>query len=48
MKYTVEMGSDSMKTIPSFIKIGLGRFTDTQRTWRLLKPTFIFFSKLRE
>jgi hypothetical protein len=41
MKYAVEMGSDSMIYIPSFIKIGSriqkllggGGYTDTQTAW---------------
>jgi hypothetical protein len=39
MKYAVELGSDAMIYIPSFIKIGSGiqkfikRYTDPQTTW---------------
>jgi hypothetical protein len=48
MKYAVEMGSDAMMYIPSYIKICSGiqkliaGFTDTQTAQRLHKPTFVF------
>jgi hypothetical protein len=55
MENAVEMGSDAMMDMPSFIKIGsaikkLMRlvFTDTQTAWRSHKPAFIFFFKMRE
>jgi hypothetical protein len=45
MKYAVEMGSDAMIYIPSFIKIGSGiqKFIerDTQTAWRLNKLTLV-------
>jgi hypothetical protein len=51
MKYAIEMGSDAMIYIPSFMKIdsavqkligGIHRHTDAQIAWRSHKPTFIF------
>jgi hypothetical protein len=44
MKYAVEMGSDAMIYMPSFINIGSGiqKLIDTQTTWTSHKPTFIF------
>jgi hypothetical protein len=49
MKYAVEMGSDAMIYVPSFIKIGsgiqmlLGMYTYKHtQTARSHKPTFIF------
>jgi hypothetical protein len=49
MKYAVEIGSDAIIYIPSFIKIGsaiqklIGGYTDTQTpAWRSQKPIFIF------
>jgi hypothetical protein len=51
MKYAVEMDSDAMIHIPSFIKIGstiqksTGGYTDSQTAWRSLKPRFILFTQ---
>jgi hypothetical protein len=52
MNYAVDMGSDAMIYIPSFIKIGLGiqKIMDTQTAWRSHKPTlflahFPYFEK---
>jgi hypothetical protein len=47
MKYAVEMGSDVMIYIPSFINIrsGIQKLmgdTHTQTGWRSHMPTFIF------
>jgi hypothetical protein len=46
MKYTVEMGSEAMTFIPSFIMIGSGIQKligeDTQTAWGSHKPTFYF------
>jgi hypothetical protein len=51
MKYTINMISDAMLYISSFIKIGLNiqnligvEFIDTQTTWRWHKIN-LFFSK---
>jgi hypothetical protein len=47
MRYAAGMGSGAMMYIPSFIKIDscilklIGRYTDTQTTWWLHKPTII-------
>jgi uncharacterized C2H2 Zn-finger protein len=48
MRHAVEMGSDAMIYIPSFIQTGpgiqvIGR--DSQTAWRSHRPTFIFKSK---
>jgi hypothetical protein len=52
MKYAVEMGSDTMIYVPSFIKIGSGiqkliegGYTDTQTVPRSCKPTSIFLKE---
>jgi hypothetical protein len=49
MKYAVEMGSDAMIYVPSFINIGSsiekliwGIHRHTQTAWLSHKPTFIF------
>jgi hypothetical protein len=55
MKYAVEMDSDAMIYVPSFIKTGSGiqtlmgggTCTDTQTAWLSHKLTFIF-SKIRK
>jgi hypothetical protein len=45
MKDAVEMGSDAMIYVPSFIKTGsaiqklIGGHTDTQTAWRSYEPT---------
>jgi hypothetical protein len=55
MTYTAAMDSCVMIYIPNFIKTGSGIqklirgiHTHTQTAWRLHKPTFIFFSKIRK
>jgi hypothetical protein len=52
MKYAVKMGSGAKICTQSFIKVGPaiqklmeGGYTDTQRVWRSLKPTFVFQNK---
>jgi hypothetical protein len=54
MKYAVQMGSNAMIYIPSFIRIGSGiqklfgrEYTGTQTAWRPHKPNFYFF-KMRK
>jgi hypothetical protein len=47
MKYAVQMGSDAMIHIPSFIRIGSGiqkliGGAHRHTAWRSHKPTFIF------
>jgi hypothetical protein len=49
MKYAIKMGSGAMIYMPSFIEIGSGnQYTGTQTGWRSLKPTLIFFFKIRK
>jgi hypothetical protein len=51
MKYAVEMGSGARICIPSVIKIvsGIQKLIgwDSQTTWRLHKPTFIFIKIMK-